>query len=172
MNHQASRRTFFRRTGRAGAALGAVTAFGAAGAATQVPLAAPRSDRQIDLLETLGTRIGLEVSDMIGSSGATLTLTVLDAAGSACDALREGLQAPIAVIGRERACSELQVPNAHTLAVATYRNELNGTVAQVEVFSAALSHIQMIEETAGSASAARRHLLAAGGESLYRISYA
>lgn len=168
-----SRRQFFRQTGRNSAAIAAVATFGDIGGLAPAHAAAPalRSDRRDVLLETLGARIGVEIADMIGSAGATLTLTVLDAAGPSCDPLAQGLQAPIACADRAHASREVQVPNGDNLAVAIYRNERTGTGARVEVFTAALSHIQLIEADAVSAVDARRQLLALSADSLYRVSY-
>ena len=179
-----SRRQFFRQTGRHGIAVSAVSALASFGIASAVQAAvlAPRSEQNRtpgvdgvwhdDLLETLGARIGLEVSDMIGSAGVVLTLTVHDAAGPSCDPLAKGLRATSAGPAfAHHGNRQVQVPYGDKLAVALYRNERSGTGARVEVFATALSQIQMIEEGAASAADARRQLLALGADSMYSVSY-
>ena len=167
-----SRREFMLGCAQAGAAL--AVAGGAQGALAAV-VSSPVADSASispDLLQALGSRIGLEVAAMVGDAGAPLTLAYLDAAGPSVDALRVGIAQGVAWhAGVAPVCVETQVSAANTIGVALITNPATGRAARVEIDATALSMIALIESVKTPASSQKHSVLTASADNLYRVSY-
>lgn len=168
-----SRREFMLGCAQAGAALAVVSgAQGALAAVASSPVVAGSASVSADLLQALGSRIGLEVAAMVGDAGAPLTLAYLDAAGPSVDALRVGVEQGVAWhAGSAPVCVETQVSAANTMGVALITNPATGRAARVEINATALSMIALIESVKTSASSQKHSVLTASADNLYRVSY-
>jgi hypothetical protein len=167
-----SRREFMLGCAQAGAAL--AVAGGAQGALAAVTTSSVASSASVspDLLQALGSRIGLEVAAMVGDAGAPLTLAYLDAAGPSVDALRAGIEQGVAWhAGTAPVCVETQVSAASTIGVALISNPATGRAVRVEINATALSMIALIESVKTPASSQKHSVLTASADNLYRVSY-
>jgi hypothetical protein len=168
-----SRRDFMIGCTQTGAALAVVGgAQGALAAVASMSVAADSASVSPDLLQALGSRIGLEVAAMVGDAGVPLTLAYLDAAGPSVDALRVGIEQGVAWhAGVAPVCVETQVPAANTIGVALVTNPATGRAARVEIDATALSMIALIESVKTPASSQKHSVLTASADNLYRVTY-
>ncbi len=168
-----SRREFMLGCAQAGAALAvAGGAQGALAAVTCSTMATGSASVSPDLLQALGSRIGLEVAAIVADAGVPLTLTYLDAASPSVDALRVGVEQGVAWhAGTAPVCVETQVSSASTIGVALITNPVTGRAARVEINATALSMIALIESVKTPASSQKQAVLTASADNLYRVTY-
>jgi hypothetical protein len=168
-----SRRDFMMGCAQTGAALAVLgSAQGAFAAVASTPVVPSSESLSPDLLQALGSRIGLEVAAMVGDAGAPLTLAYLDAAGPSVDALRVGIELGVAWhAGVAPVCVETQVSAANTIGVALVTNPATGRAARVEINATALSMIALIESVKTPASSQKHAVLTASADNLYRVTY-
>ncbi|TAG00728.1 MAG: hypothetical protein EAZ43_13085 [Betaproteobacteria bacterium] len=171
MSFTESRRDFVLSGARAGAAAAVVgampTAFAASSGASAAGAAA-----NADLLQALGSRIGLEVASHIGAEGDALTLAYLDAAGDSVDALRAGIEQGMSwQMGRAPVTVESPSASSSLLGVALVTNTASGRTARVEINATTLSMLAMIEGDRTPASSKKLSVLTANSDNFYRVQY-
>ncbi len=180
MSFAESRREFMVGGARASAALAVIAASGGAVgalAAEMLPGASASAATvgasvSPELLHALGARIGLEVTEALGGSNASVSLAYIDAAGPTADALREGIERGIHwEAGTAPTSREWQAPYCSLLGAALITNEATGQRALVEIDNTALSMISMVESVNTPASAHKHAVLIASADNLYRVSY-
>jgi hypothetical protein len=170
MSFTESRRDFVLSGARAGAAAAVVGAMPAAFAATSGVSASTAANA--DLLQALGSRIGLEVASHIGAAGDALTLAYLDAAGDSVDALRVGIEQGMSwQTGRAPATIESPSASSSLLGVALVTNTVSGRTARVEINATTLSMLSMIEGDRTPASSKKLSVLTAESDNFYRVQY-
>ncbi len=173
-----SRRDFVLGGARSGAAAAVVAAMPAAFATMPSAFGvAPATQSEAnaasaDLLQALGSRIGLEVASEIGVRGDALTLAYLDAAGESVDALRLGIEQGMSwQTGRAAAMVESPSASSSLLGVALISNASNGRSARVEINATSLSMLTMIEADRTPLSSKKLSVLTANADNFYRVQY-